>query len=76
MIGEMIAIGDELTSGRIANTTSGHAAHHLFLLGHQYPGHAHHRRRCGADRRHPEGRLGPHAISSSSPAAWGRPPTT
>ena len=35
MIGELIAIGDELTSGRVANTTSGHAAHQLFLLGHQ-----------------------------------------
>ena len=35
MRGELIAIGDELTSGRIANTTSGHAAHQLFLLGHQ-----------------------------------------
>lgn len=35
MIGEIIAIGDELTSGRIVNTTSGLAARHLFLLGHQ-----------------------------------------
>ncbi|NLX19096.1 MAG: CinA family nicotinamide mononucleotide deamidase-related protein [Desulfobulbus sp.] len=35
MIGEIIAIGDELTSGRILNTTSGLAARHLFLLGHQ-----------------------------------------
>jgi len=34
MIGEIIAIGDELTSGRIINTTSGIAARHLFLLGH------------------------------------------
>lgn len=34
MIGEIIAIGDELTSGRITNTTSGHAARQLFLLGH------------------------------------------
>lgn len=34
MIGEIIAIGDELTSGRIINTTSGHAARQLFLLGH------------------------------------------
>lgn len=34
MIGEIIAIGDELTSGRIINTTSGLAARHLFLLGH------------------------------------------
>jgi len=35
MIGEIIAIGDELTSGRITNTTSGLAARHLFLLGHE-----------------------------------------
>lgn len=35
MIGEIIAIGDELTSGRILNTTSGLAAHKLFLLGHE-----------------------------------------
>lgn len=35
MIGEIIAIGDELTSGRITNTTSGHAARQLFLLGHR-----------------------------------------
>jgi nicotinamide-nucleotide amidase len=34
MIGEIIAIGDELTSGRITNTTSGYAARELFLLGH------------------------------------------
>jgi nicotinamide-nucleotide amidase len=34
MIGEIIAIGDELTSGRIINTTSGYAARELFLLGH------------------------------------------
>lgn len=34
MIGEIIAIGDELTSGRISNTTSGYAARQLFLLGH------------------------------------------
>lgn len=34
MIGEIIAIGDELTSGRITNTTSGYAARQLFLLGH------------------------------------------
>ena len=34
MIGEIIAIGDELTSGRIGNTTSGYAARQLFLLGH------------------------------------------
>jgi len=35
MIGEIIAIGDELTSGRITNTTSGYAARELFALGHQ-----------------------------------------
>jgi nicotinamide-nucleotide amidase len=35
MIGEIIAIGDELTSGRITNTTSGYAARHLFAQGHQ-----------------------------------------
>ncbi len=35
MIGEIIAIGDELTSGRITNTTSGLAARALFLLGHE-----------------------------------------
>ena len=35
MIGEIIAIGDELTSGRILNTTSGLAARKLFLLGHE-----------------------------------------
>lgn len=35
MIGEIIAIGDELTSGRITNTTSGYAARELFVLGHQ-----------------------------------------
>ncbi len=34
MIGEIIAIGDELTSGRIINSTSGLAARELFLLGH------------------------------------------
>ncbi|HHB76389.1 MAG TPA: CinA family nicotinamide mononucleotide deamidase-related protein [Desulfobulbus sp.] len=34
MIGEIIAIGDELISGRIANTTSGFAARHLFAAGH------------------------------------------
>jgi competence/damage-inducible protein CinA-like protein len=33
MLGEIIAIGNELTSGRIANTTSGFAAHHLFQAG-------------------------------------------
>jgi nicotinamide-nucleotide amidase len=35
MIGEIIAIGDELTSGRIPNTTSGYVARELFLLGHR-----------------------------------------
>ena len=35
MIGEIIAIGDELTSGRIANTTSGYAARELFLRGYE-----------------------------------------
>ena len=35
MIGEIIAIGDELTSGRIINSTSGLAARELFLLGHE-----------------------------------------
>nr|WP_320010830.1 CinA family nicotinamide mononucleotide deamidase-related protein [uncultured Desulfobulbus sp.] len=34
MIGEIIAIGDELTSGRITNSTSGLAARELFLRGH------------------------------------------
>lgn len=34
MIGEIIAIGDELTSGRITNTTSGFAARELFAAGH------------------------------------------
>lgn len=34
MIGEIIAIGDELTSGRITNTTSGYAARELFAAGH------------------------------------------
>ena len=33
MRGEIIAIGNELTSGRIHNTTSGFAAHHLFEAG-------------------------------------------
>ncbi len=33
MLGEIIAIGDELTSGRINNTTSSFAAHHLFEAG-------------------------------------------
>lgn len=35
MIGEIIAIGDELTSGRIANTTSSFAASQLFTAGHE-----------------------------------------
>lgn len=35
MIGEIIAIGDELTSGRITNTTSGFAASQLFAAGHE-----------------------------------------
>ncbi|MDD3617791.1 MAG: CinA family nicotinamide mononucleotide deamidase-related protein [Desulfobulbaceae bacterium] len=35
MIGEIIAIGDELTSGRIINTTSGFAARQLFAAGHE-----------------------------------------
>ncbi len=35
MIGEIIAIGDELTSGRIVNTTSGFAARHIFAAGHE-----------------------------------------
>ncbi len=35
MIGEIIAIGDELTSGRITNTTSGFAARHLFEAGYE-----------------------------------------
>ena len=35
MIGEIIAIGDELTSGRIINTTSGFAASQLFAAGHE-----------------------------------------
>lgn len=35
MIGEIIAIGDELTSGRITNTTSGYAARELFFAGHE-----------------------------------------
>ncbi|WP_417912048.1 CinA family nicotinamide mononucleotide deamidase-related protein, partial [Candidatus Electronema sp. TJ] len=34
MIGEIIAVGDELTSGRIVNTTSAFAARQLFLAGH------------------------------------------
>ena len=32
---EIIAIGDELTSGRIANTTSGFAARQLFDAGYE-----------------------------------------
>ncbi len=35
MRGEIIAIGDELTSGRITNTTSGFAARHLFEAGYE-----------------------------------------
>ncbi len=35
MIGEIIAIGDELTTGRILNTTSGFAARELFLAGYE-----------------------------------------
>jgi len=35
MRGEIIAIGDELTSGRIVNTTSGFAARHLFEAGYE-----------------------------------------
>lgn len=35
MIGEIIAIGDELTTGRIVNTTSGFAASQLFMAGHE-----------------------------------------
>lgn len=35
MIGEIIAIGDELTSGRVTNTTSAFAVRKLFLLGHE-----------------------------------------
>lgn len=35
MIGEIIAIGDELTSGRILNTTSSFAASQLFAAGHE-----------------------------------------
>jgi nicotinamide-nucleotide amidase len=35
MIGEIIAIGDELTSGRILNTNSRFAAGHLFTAGHE-----------------------------------------
>ena len=35
MIGEIIAIGDELTSGRITNTSSAFAARELFQAGHE-----------------------------------------
>ena len=35
MLGEIIAIGDELTSGQILNTTSYFAAGHLFGAGHE-----------------------------------------
>ena len=35
MIGEIIAIGDELTSGRILNTNSRFAAGQLFTAGHE-----------------------------------------
>ena len=35
MIGEIIAIGDELTSGRILNSTSYFAASHLYAAGHE-----------------------------------------
>lgn len=35
MKGEIIAIGDELTSGRILNTTSGYAARHLYDAGYE-----------------------------------------
>jgi len=35
MIGEIIAIGDELTSGRIHNSTSYFAASHLYGAGHE-----------------------------------------
>ena len=35
MIGEIIAIGDELMSGRVLNTTSRFAADLLFSAGHE-----------------------------------------
>jgi nicotinamide-nucleotide amidase len=35
MIGEIIAVGDELTAGRIVNSTSAFAARALFLAGHE-----------------------------------------
>ena len=37
MRGEIIAIGDELVSGRILNSTSRLAARRLFLLGYDIP---------------------------------------
>ncbi len=37
MRGEIIAVGDELTSGRIANTTSHFAAARLFAAGYEVP---------------------------------------
>jgi nicotinamide-nucleotide amidase len=35
MIGELIAVGDELTTGRVVNSTSAVAARELFLAGHE-----------------------------------------
>jgi nicotinamide-nucleotide amidase len=35
MLAEIIAVGDELTSGRVVNSTSGFAARHLFAAGHE-----------------------------------------
>jgi nicotinamide-nucleotide amidase len=35
MIGEIIAVGDELTTGRVVNSTSAFAARELFLAGHE-----------------------------------------
>lgn len=35
MLGEIIAIGNELTSGRITNTTTSFAARHLFAAGYE-----------------------------------------
>jgi len=35
MLGEIIAVGDELTSGRTLNTNSFYAAGHLFAAGHE-----------------------------------------
>ncbi len=71
MIGALIAIGDELTSGRVTNTTSGYAARQLFLLGHEIR--AMHTigddiDLIGATLRRPW----PTPTSSSSPADWGR----